>query len=210
MGFSDSIATDYVGKGQDRILFSKDITSEIISTSTTCEIMVAFGKNRLDQQLSNPDPIYQAIDELEDKIKKETDEKLKKEMQWENASDREYMKLLPNLVYTLPTITFDQQMSIQGSDRTVQLITYGGGHTQSDAFVYLPEEKIAVKGDLVLSKHSFSGLIVLNSTSKAFVIGFFSAKTDGDKEENIMENANRNDNNLNFSFTLKIPINRIK
>jgi cyclase len=44
-------------------------------------------------------------------------------------------------------------MSIHGSDRTVQLITYGDGHTQSDAFVYLPDEKTAVMGDLVLSKH---------------------------------------------------------
>lgn len=127
--------------------------AQIISTSTTREIMATFGKNRIDQQLSNPEPIYKAIDELEEKIQQETDEKLKMEMQWENASDREYMKTLPNLVYTLPTITFDQQMSIYGSDRTVQLITYGGGHTQSDTFVYLPEEKIAVMGDLVLSKH---------------------------------------------------------
>ncbi len=128
-------------------------SAQIISTSATREIMATFGKNRLVQQLSNPEPIYQAINELEEKIQQETNEKLKKEMQWENASDREYMKVLPNLVYTLPTITFDQQMSIHGSDRTVQLITYGGGHTQSDAFVYLPEEKIAVMGDLVLSKH---------------------------------------------------------
>ncbi|WAH36409.1 MBL fold metallo-hydrolase [Alicyclobacillus dauci] len=128
-------------------------TAQIISTSTTREIMATFGKNRLAQQLSNPVPIYQAIEELEEKVQQETDEKLKKEMQWENASDREYMKMLSNLVYTLPTITFDQQMSIYGSHRTVQLITYGGGHTQSDAFVYLPEEKIAVMGDLVLSKH---------------------------------------------------------
>jgi cyclase len=127
--------------------------AQIISTSTTREIMATFGKNRLAQQLSNPEPIYQAIDDLEEKMQQETDEKLKKEMQWENASDREYMKILPNLVYTLPTITFDQQMSIHGSDRTVQLITYGGGHTQSDAFVYLPEEKTAIMGDLVLSKH---------------------------------------------------------
>jgi cyclase len=81
------------------------------------------------------------------------DEKLKKEMQWENASDREYMKILPDLVYTLPTITLEQQLSIHGGGRTVHLITYGGGHTQSDTFVYLPEEKIAVMGDLVLSKH---------------------------------------------------------
>lgn len=127
--------------------------AKIISTSITREIMATFGKSRLAQQLSNPESIYQAIDEQENKIQQETDEKLKKEMQWENASDREYMKSLPNLVYTLPTITFDQQMNIHGSDRIVQLITYGGGHTQSDAFVYLPEEKIAVMGDLVLSKH---------------------------------------------------------
>ena len=127
--------------------------AQIISTATTREIMATFGQNRINQQLANPEPIYQAINEFEEKIQQETDEKLQKEMQWEVASDREYMKILPKLVYTLPTITFDQQMSIYGSERTVQLITYGGGHTPSDAFVYLPEEKIAVMGDLVLSKH---------------------------------------------------------
>jgi cyclase len=94
--------------------------AQIISTSTTREIMAAFGKNRLAQQLSNFEPIYQALDEAAEKIQQETDEKLKREMQWENASDREYMKMLPNLVYTLPTMTFDQQFSIHGSDRTVQ------------------------------------------------------------------------------------------
>ncbi|MEC1523922.1 MBL fold metallo-hydrolase [Neobacillus niacini] len=127
--------------------------AQIISTSITREIMATFGKKRLEQQVSNPEPIYQAIKELEEKIQQERDEKLKKEMQWENASDIEYMKILPKLVYTLPTITFDQQLIIHGSDRDVQLITYGGGHTQSDTFVYLPEEKIAVMGDLVLSEH---------------------------------------------------------
>jgi glyoxylase-like metal-dependent hydrolase (beta-lactamase superfamily II) len=127
--------------------------AQIISTYGTREIMATFGKNRFSQHLSNQESLYQAIDEQEEKIQQETDEKLKKEMQWENASDREYMKTLPNLVYTLPTITFDQQMSIHGSDRTVELITYGSGHSQGDAFVCLPEEKIAVMGDLVLSKH---------------------------------------------------------
>ncbi|WP_144550690.1 MBL fold metallo-hydrolase [Bacillus sp. X1(2014)] len=127
--------------------------AQIISTATTREIMATVGQNRLRQQLANPEPIYQAIDAFEEKLQQETDEKLKMEMQWEVASDREYMKILPKLEYTLPTITFDQQMRIYGSERTVQLITYGGGHTLSDAFVYLPEEKMAVMGDLVLSKH---------------------------------------------------------
>jgi cyclase len=44
-------------------------------------------------------------------------------------------------------------LNIHGRDRTVHLITYGGGHTPSDAFVYLPDDKLAVMGDLVLSNH---------------------------------------------------------
>ncbi|MHA6534293.1 MBL fold metallo-hydrolase [Paenibacillus sp. BAC0078] len=127
--------------------------AQIISTSATREIMNTFARDRLAQYKSKPEQLYQAIDELEEKIQQETDEKLKREMAWENASDREFMKMLPSLVHTLPTITFDQQMTIHGSKRSVQLITFGGGHTQSDAFVYIPEDKVAVIGDLVLSKH---------------------------------------------------------
>jgi glyoxylase-like metal-dependent hydrolase (beta-lactamase superfamily II) len=125
----------------------------IISTSATREIMNTFARDRLAQYRENTDQMYQAIEDFEERIQQETDEKLKREMAWENASDREFMKMLPNLVHSLPTITFDQQMTIHGSNRSIQLITFGGGHTQSDAIVYIPEDKIVVIGDLVLSKH---------------------------------------------------------
>ncbi|WP_438498373.1 MBL fold metallo-hydrolase [Paenibacillus sp. IHBB 3054] len=127
--------------------------ANIISTSTTREIMNTFARDRLAQYRENTVQMYQAIKEFEEQIQQETDEKLKREMAWESASDREFMKMLPNLVHSLPTITFDQQMTIHGSNRSIQLITFGGGHTQSDAIVYIPEDKIVVIGDLVLSKH---------------------------------------------------------
>lgn len=127
--------------------------AHIISTSTTREIMNTFARDRLAQYQENTEQMHQAIEEFEEQIKQETDEKLKREMAWENASDREFIKMLPNLVHSLPTITFDQQMTIHGSKRSIQLITFGGGHTQSDAIVYIPEDKIVVIGDLVLSKH---------------------------------------------------------
>ncbi|AIQ65337.1 cyclase [Paenibacillus stellifer] len=127
--------------------------AHIISTSTTREIMNTFARDRLAQYRENTEQLYQAIEEFKEQIQQETDEKLKREMAWENASDREFMKMLPNLVHSLPTITFDQQMTIHGSNRSIQLITFGGGHTQSDAIVYIPEDKIVVIGDLVLSKH---------------------------------------------------------
>ncbi|OAX48847.1 MBL fold metallo-hydrolase [Paenibacillus sp. AD87] len=130
-----------------------DPSAQIISTSITREIMDTFVRNRITQQLAKPEAIYDAIDELDEQIQRETNEKLRQEMQWDNASDREYMKMLPDLVYSLPNLTFDQQMTIHGSKRSVELITFGGGHTQSDALVFIPKDRIAIMGDLVLSKH---------------------------------------------------------
>ncbi|MDR9745759.1 MBL fold metallo-hydrolase [Paenibacillus taichungensis] len=127
--------------------------AQIISTSITREIMDTFVRNRITQQLAKPEAIYDAIDELDEQIQRETNEKLRQEMQWDNASDREYMKMLPDLVYSLPNLTFDQHMTIHGSKRSVELITFGGGHTQSDALVFIPKDRIAIMGDLVLSKH---------------------------------------------------------
>ncbi|MCP8968256.1 MBL fold metallo-hydrolase [Ectobacillus ponti] len=127
--------------------------AQIISTSAAREIMRTFGRQRLQNQLADPDAVYQALDGLQGSIQKETDERLKQEMQWEHASDLQYMDMLPDLVYTLPNVTFEQKLSLHGSKRTAEVLTYGGGHTQSDAFVYLPEEKVAVMGDLVLAKH---------------------------------------------------------
>ncbi|WP_245683483.1 MBL fold metallo-hydrolase [Paenibacillus pabuli] len=127
--------------------------AHIISTSITREIMDTFVRDRIMQQLAKPEAIYEAIDEIDEQIQRETNEKLRQEMQWDTASDREYMKMLPNLVYSLPNLTFDQRMTIHGSKRNVELITFGGGHTQSDALVYIPKDRIAITGDLVLSKH---------------------------------------------------------
>lgn len=128
-------------------------TAQIVSTSTTRDIMDTFSRNRLTGFQEKPEQLIQGINELDEKIQQETDEKRKKEMEWENATDREFVEMLPHLVHTLPTLTFNQQMTIHGSKRSVQLLTFGGGHTQSDAIVYIPEDKVVVTGDLVLSKH---------------------------------------------------------
>lgn len=127
--------------------------AQIIATTATRRIMATFGADRLARQQANPEAVYQEIRETDKQIAQEPNRKLKQEMQWENDSDREYANMLPDFIYTLPTVTFDKEIIIHGKDRTARIMTCGGGHTQSDAFVYLPEERIAVMGDLVLSKH---------------------------------------------------------
>jgi glyoxylase-like metal-dependent hydrolase (beta-lactamase superfamily II) len=50
---------------------------------------------------------------------------------------------------TLPDLFVEDRMVVGGSDREVEILTYGGGHTESDVFAYLPGERIAVMGDLL-------------------------------------------------------------
>lgn len=56
---------------------------------------------------------------------------------------------LPHLKIVLPSIVFEEKIIIEGSKRKIVLHSMGGGHTPSDTFMYLPEEKIAFMGDLV-------------------------------------------------------------
>lgn len=53
------------------------------------------------------------------------------------------------LKITLPTLTFTDRLELHGSTRRAELITYGGGHTVSDAFLLLPDEGIVLTADLL-------------------------------------------------------------
>lgn len=65
---------------------------------------------------------------------------------------------LRTLAYTLPTVTFDNRMTFHGTKRRAEAITFGGGHTVSDALLYLPEDRIAFMGDLLFVRcHPYLG-----------------------------------------------------
>ncbi|MBN1963200.1 MAG: MBL fold metallo-hydrolase, partial [Anaerolineae bacterium] len=53
------------------------------------------------------------------------------------------------LALRLPDTTFDERLTVYGETRTVELLTFGGGHTDSDAVLWLPEERILFAADLL-------------------------------------------------------------
>ena len=53
-------------------------------------------------------------------------------------------------VVTLPTHTFDDQLTIDLGGRTVELLHFGHGNTKGDAVLWLSKEKIAAAADLVV------------------------------------------------------------
>lgn len=49
----------------------------------------------------------------------------------------------------LPTLTFEREVRFRGSKRELRVVTFGGGHSPSDVFAYLPDERVAILGDLL-------------------------------------------------------------
>jgi cyclase len=49
-----------------------------------------------------------------------------------------------------PEVTFREELVLEGSRRSIHLLSYGGGHSPSDVFGYLPDEGILLAGDLLM------------------------------------------------------------
>jgi glyoxylase-like metal-dependent hydrolase (beta-lactamase superfamily II) len=110
--------------------------STIVSTARTRELIATVGVERLRSRL----------DALEEELPAEI-ERLRA------AGDEEGARLLereaPELrtvTHRLPDETFEQERDF-GRARA---LTYGGGHTESDAFLLVPDAGVLVAGDLVV------------------------------------------------------------
>ena len=57
----------------------------------------------------------------------------------------------PRFELRYPDVTFTDQMTLDGPDRRVQLLSLGKGHTEGDLVLYLPEERILFSGDLIFN-----------------------------------------------------------
>jgi cyclase len=62
------------------------------------------------------------------------------------AAESKELRLTP------PNSAFDGRIRIPG-DRTAELLTFGSGHTEGDAVLFLPGERVLFAGDLVVVDH---------------------------------------------------------
>jgi len=60
---------------------------------------------------------------------------------------RHYRRFTDNFILTLPDLLNDGRLIIEG-ERRVEIETRGKGHTVSDTFVWLPDERTMISGDL--------------------------------------------------------------
>ena len=60
--------------------------------------------------------------------------------------DREFQRV----TLTLPTLMFDDALTIRSGARTIELRSLGHGNTEGDIVMWLPEERVVASGDLVV------------------------------------------------------------
>ena len=64
----------------------------------------------------------------------------------------------PILQVRAPNLTFTERLLFHGTNRSAELIPFVGGHTQSDAILFLPQEGIAFMSDLLfVENHPYLG-----------------------------------------------------
>jgi len=101
-------------------------------------------------------PAY--IASLETQLAEATTAEQRAQVERELADARTLVASMADLRVTPPNQTFTDHTTFSGAGRTAHLMTYGGGHTESDAFLYLPGERILFAGDLVvIENHPWMG-----------------------------------------------------
>jgi cyclase len=64
----------------------------------------------------------------------------------------------PILQIRAPNLTFEQRLAFHGTDRSAELFDFEGGHTESDAVLFLPQEGIVFMSDLLfIGHHAYLG-----------------------------------------------------
>ena len=125
----------------------------IISTTKTAELIHTRGQAQLQFQRDN---LPQLFAEHEAKLAATTDEQEKVQIAQTLAFYRSTLEALPELVLRPPTLTFEHRLTFVGSQRQAELISDGGGHSPSDAYLYLPDSGIVFIADLMfVGFHAF-------------------------------------------------------
>ena len=124
-------------------VFGSDV--DIISTALTRE---AIARNEPEEIKSEKETILKEIIDTQSKLDAEKDPKRRREL----SSLISYMQAVSKSHYelktSLPNITFEHELTIHGTERTIKLLPLAG-HTFSDVVLYILKEKIAFMGDLL-------------------------------------------------------------
>lgn len=131
---------------EDHVLGNQVFTDAVVvATTITRDLMATQTAGFLAWVREHPE----YLEQLAERVLAEGDDARRRELAHELGELKQITAALPGLSLRLPEITFDHHLCLHGSQRTVEVLSYGGGHTPSDSFLWVPDAGVAFMGDLV-------------------------------------------------------------
>lgn len=107
------------------------------------------------------DGVPATVARLEQQVAAESDPARKASLQENHRVQRDYMNAIQEVDPTPPNITLDRKMTlfqvVASGSREIQLHHFGRAHTGGDVIVYLPQDRIAFTGDMMLPGLAYMG-----------------------------------------------------
>ncbi len=122
-------------------------STPILSTPVTFKGMAEFVEEALKDK-EDPSEYEAWLQELQKELDAATDPLKRQSLETSIGRVQGNMNALPTLELRRPNLLFDEKLVLRGTERIAELVTWGGGHTDSDAMLFLPEEKIVFTGDI--------------------------------------------------------------
>jgi cyclase len=125
--------------------------TEIISTEETRRLFIATrGHGAYDEFMADAEANLEAARAA---FQATQDESVRRQLALWIDYHQSVVEAKPILQIRAPNLTFVQRLAFHGTDRSAELITFVGGHTESDAVLFLPQEGIAFMSDLLFIGH---------------------------------------------------------
>lgn len=131
---------------------------EIIAHRYTREDISTFGARSLQGQIrefQNRNHQKKALEAGVDRQGRPLPEAVKHRLRQRLEIPDNFLQELQEVKLTLPTLTFDRDLVLQRGSRVIHIFSNGPGNTRSDAIIHLPQEKIVITGDLLVSTVPF-------------------------------------------------------
>lgn len=136
---------------------------EIIGHEFTRSKLTGENGNVLEESTfkSFSDPVPATVARLTRQLSDETDAGRRAELQERLRVQTDYLNAIKEIVPTPPNITLETKMTlfqvVAAGSREIQLLHFGRAHTGGDVVIYLPQEKLAFTGDMMLPGLAYMG-----------------------------------------------------
>jgi len=124
-----------------------DETTLLLASKTTRKISKKWGAGIV-RDFKNPGVWEEWVKEMEEQLQAEKDERMRVSLENSILHTRYVMAEMAEFQPRYADQTFEEVITFQGSGRIAEFRSMGRGHSEDDAVLLLPEDKIAFIGDI--------------------------------------------------------------